>query len=480
VPGRQRSALTESEPIETVDERQRTLAGGLLQDPGRLALKLSYFVVAMFLFILAIQLMKSGAKDLAPDLRGTFPVDNAVSTLGLGWIGAYLVLSGSPVAAVALSLFAASAINELQAFTMLSGSRLGASFIVLLVGFLYAMKSRNRRESTGMGVLALSLTAVVYVPGIVLGYGLLRSGLLSGVEWTASSQVEGVIERLWGPILNLATGSLPGWLLFPLGLAVILVSFKFLDQVLPQIDSERAAQRRAKWLKRPWPMFALGCVVALLTLSVSVALTVLVPMAAKGYIDRREAMPYIMGANIMTLADTLVAAMILGRPEGVQVVLAQAIAVAVVTILFLLFLYRPLQRWIMALDEWVVRRTRRLVLFMAFLFILPGILLVSGRVIGFLGPTLANGRAGELWLSLLAAVLLALPVWGFVDSLGRPERQWVAIRRSKRAWSALLLAGAPLGVGFALAIAYFVRIRPRLTAVELRHHVAVWGDELLL
>src|SRR5262245_56646568 len=114
----------------------------------RIAEKVVYFVAAIFLFVMAIQLMKSGAKALAPNLEGTFPTDNAVSTLGLGWIGAYLVLSGSPVAAVALSLFSADALTKLQTFTMLSGSRLGASFIVLLVGFLYAMRSKNRKEST--------------------------------------------------------------------------------------------------------------------------------------------------------------------------------------------------------------------------------------------------------------------------------------------------------------------------------------------
>src|SRR5688572_30163892 len=165
--------------------------------------------------------MKAGAKALAPNLKGTFPVDNAVSTLGLGWIGAYLVLSGSPVAAVALSLFAAAALTELQAFTMLSGSRLGAAFIVLLVGFLYSMKSRNRRESTGMSVLALSLTAAVYLPGMLLGYAILKSGLISGVRWTASGDVEGIIDRIWGPLLDLASDNVAGWLLFPIGLVVI-------------------------------------------------------------------------------------------------------------------------------------------------------------------------------------------------------------------------------------------------------------------
>ncbi len=98
---------------------------------------------------------------------------------------------------------------------------------------------------------------------------------------------------------------------------MILISFKLLDRVLPQIDSRpRGAWARGHWVKKPWPMFLLGCLVALLTLSVSVAITVMVPLAAKGYIDRREAMPYIMGANITTLADTLVAAMILGKAGG--------------------------------------------------------------------------------------------------------------------------------------------------------------------
>jgi solute carrier family 34 (sodium-dependent phosphate cotransporter) len=440
-------------------------------------IKLIHFVAAVFLFVLAIQLMKAGAKALAPNLKGTFPVDNAVSTLGLGWIGAYLVLSGSPVAAVALSLFAASALTELQAFTMLSGSRLGASFIVLLVGFLYSMKSKNRQESTGMGILALSLTAVVYLPGMLLGYAILKSGLLSGVHWTASGQVQGLIDRLWGPLLNLAKDNIPGWLLFPLGLGVILISFKFLDRVLPQIDSDRAAASRAEWLKKPWPMFFLGCLAALLTLSVSVAITVLVPLAAKGYVDRREAMPYIMGANITTLADTLVAAMILGRSEGVQVVLAEAIAVTIVTIVYLVFLYRPLQNAIMVLDEWVIHSTRRLVGFVTGLFVLPGLLLVSGRIIGFIGPGPPSGSSRLLWLSFLATVLVALPVWGFVDAIGRADHHWERIGKSKRFWVALLAVGAPFGIGFAAAIAYFTTVRPKLSVAEMIGFVALWGDE---
>lgn len=349
--------------------------------PWQPGLKVLFFLAALFLFVLAIQLMKVGADAMAPRLQGTFPVDNMISTLGLGWLGAYVVLSGSPVALSALALLNSGATNDLQTFTMLTGSRLGASFIVLLVGFLYAMRSRNRRESIGMGVLALAMTAAVYVPAMFLGYGAYKAGLFSGIDWHASQELTSAIDAVWGPMVRLAGDVLPGPLLFPVGLAVILGSFKLLDQVLPALDGERHAESRSHWLRRPWPMFALGCLAALLTLSVSVALTVLVPLASKGYINRREALPYIAGANATTLADTLVAAMILGNPVGVQVVLAQAVAVLLITLLLLAFAYRPLSRAVLALDEWIVATTPRLIMFVAGLFVFPIGLLFSGRLL---------------------------------------------------------------------------------------------------
>lgn len=365
------------------------------RDWGLILNKTVHFLVALFLFVLAIQLMKTGAKELNAGIRGKFPFANGVSTLGFGWLSAYIVLSGSPVAAVALNLFHGGTINKLQTFTMLSGSRLGASFIVLMVGFLYAVrnKGRNRGESIGMGVLALGLTAIVYLPGMMIGYAMVKYGALAGIHWQASNRVLSLIDYVWGPVerffRNLAPGYVASadehpelWVMLPVGLIVILLSFKLLDRVLPDLDGDRHASSRTHWLRKPWPMFLLGCLAATLTLSVSVALTALVPLASKGHITRREAIPYIMGANITTLADTLVAAMVLGNPVGVQIVLAQAIGVAIVTLFYLAFLYRFVSESVLRLDEWVVRTNRRLWLFVAGLFVLPVFFLLSGLVIG--------------------------------------------------------------------------------------------------
>jgi Na+/phosphate symporter len=125
-------------------------------------------------------------------------------------------------------------------------------------------------------------------------------------------------------------------------------------------------------------MFFLGCIVATLTLSVSVALTVLVPLAAKGLIKREEALPYIMGANITTLADTLVVAMLQPTPDAAQVVLAEAIGVTIVSLVILAFLYKPVQRSVLRLDDYLVASNRRLALFVGTLFLAPIALLATG------------------------------------------------------------------------------------------------------
>ena len=344
-----------------------------------IATKILLFLPAIFLFILAVQLMKEGAAAVGPQIKGQFPFANGVSTLGAGWLGAYFVLSGSPIAATAISLFGADTLTNLQTFTMLSGSRLGASFIVLITGFLYAMRNKKgRTESLGIGIQAMTMTAIVYLPGMLLGYWVIRAGLLDGLDLNASEGLDAVLGKLWGPIVDGIAGSVPGWSLFLIGLGVILVSFNLLDRVLPHVSSDATASKRRAWLMRPWTMFFLGCLVATLTLSVSVALTVLVPLASKGLVKRDEALPYIMGANITTLADTLVVAMLQPTPEAVHIVLAEAIGVSIISIGILLFFYAPVKRAVIGLDDWLVQSNARLASFIGILFLLPITFLATG------------------------------------------------------------------------------------------------------
>ena len=109
-------------------------------------------------------------------------IANATNSLGFGWLFAYLIMSGSPVAAATLTFFDAGVIDELSTFTMITGSRLGASFIVLFIGFIYVLRGRDRATSLSMGILSFTVTATTYLPGLVIGIVLLKTGVLDSIQ----------------------------------------------------------------------------------------------------------------------------------------------------------------------------------------------------------------------------------------------------------------------------------------------------------
>ena len=346
-------------------------------------------VGGLFLFVGALQLMKTGAAALGVLQPGSVLVENALSTLGLGWLGALLVLSGSPVAATSLALVAAGeesggaeGLSELEGFTMLTGSRLGAAFVVLVVAVIYAVRAAegHRRAPVSTAVLALTATAVVYIPAAVLGTLLLSWGPYAGLELGFPASFVDLIDFVYGDIVERAK-ELPAFVSFLAGVGVLLLAFKLIDTALPDLDDDRVARRPA-WLRRKWPMFALGSAVALVTMSVSVALTILVPLVAKKMVRQEYVLPYIMGANITTLGDTMLAAFALDSPAAVRVVLAEVIAAGSLSILLLALAYPTVWSALWAAQTAVTRSRTRLAAFTLGMLIVPVLTIALAAVVG--------------------------------------------------------------------------------------------------
>lgn len=338
--------------------------------------KILIFIGSLFLFILAIMLMKEGARALAPLVRDSFHVDNPVNSLGFGWLFAYVIMSGSPVAASALTFYDVGAINTLSAFTMITGSRLGASFIVLFIGFIYVIRGHDRAAGLSMGLISLTVTFTTYVVGLFVGLGLLESGILDTVRFGSGAAVNSVVDLIFDPIANLFIQNLPRWSLFLVGLGIIMVSFNLFDRCLPQMSlKESQVGRMARMVYRPWVMFLLGGLITTISMSVSVSLSILVPLSNRGFIRRENVIPYIMGANITTFIDTLLATMLLDKPTAFTVVLVEMLSVTIVSVIILATSYRSYERVILNFVTWVTARKRNLAFFMATIFVVPLILL---------------------------------------------------------------------------------------------------------
>lgn len=333
--------------------------------------KVGIVLTALFLFILSIQLLKSGARALVPWVQ-TWAGNNPLNALGFGWLAAYLVLSGSPVAAISMALLNAGALDITGAFAMLAGSRMGASFIVLAVGFVYVLRGHARGVSLSMGLLALLTTFLVQIPAQGLGYVLLYTHWFDNWPLNFAAPLVTVLDTVFGPLLDLAEMWLPRWGEFLLGFGVLWYSLNLIDHGLPNFHlKESATADHPRWTTHPLAAFALGLAVTSVTMSVSVSLSILVPLAVRGYVRRGNVIPYIMGANITTFIDTLVAAFLVNHPQAPTVVLTQMASVSIVSLLILLLAYGPCERALLFITDAISRSNRTLAIFLFVIFGVP-------------------------------------------------------------------------------------------------------------
>ncbi|MBL7162473.1 MAG: hypothetical protein ISS57_07690 [Anaerolineales bacterium] len=339
--------------------------------------KLILFMLSLFLFTLAITLMKDGARSLTPLLQSTFSINNAANCLGFGWLFAYLIMSGSPVAAASLAFFDAGVIGKLGAFAMINGSRLGASFIVLFIGFIYVLRGRDRSTSLSMGLLSLAVTVTTYLPAFFLGAVILQTGRLDKMQLRTGALLHSVIDQVIDPLAALVTNLLPDWLVFCTGLGIVWLSFSLFDKCLPQMTiKESQVGWMSRLVYRPVIMFMLGALITMISMSVSLSLSILVPLSARGFVRRENIVPYIMGANITTFIDTLLAAVLLRNPPAFTIVFVEMLSISIVSLLILAIIYQKYRLAMLDFVTWVTANNRNLVIFMAVIFALPIILML--------------------------------------------------------------------------------------------------------
>ncbi len=368
IPQESAGSLTTTVRVPTRADRSHALF--------RSVFRILLFVISLSLFLLAIELIKNGAAGAAGLIERYLDIEHPLNALGFGWLASYLVMSGSPVAAVSVAFLAAGALGQLSAYAMIVGSRLGASFIVLFVGFMYVLRGHERRAGLTMGLLALVVTASVYLPALLLGALMLELETLDFVQLGGGAVLSSALAQVLAPIVEPLSSLLPGWGVMLVGLVVLWVSFFLFDRALPELDLEQSRfSQVARIVYRPLPMFMLGSALTLITLSVSLSLSLLVPLSARGYVRRENAIPYIMGANITTIVDTLLATVVLGSGDALSVVFASMLSVTLVSLAILLLFFRRYERAMLSLVEWATATNRNLALFMVTIMVLPLVLL---------------------------------------------------------------------------------------------------------
>jgi solute carrier family 34 (sodium-dependent phosphate cotransporter) len=342
--------------------------------------RLGCVVLGIWLVLAAIESLKRGTSAISFLFETV--VDGWPSALGIGWFSACVLLSGSPAAALALTFMGEGSIDRRETLAMIAGSRLGSCFVVLAVGLLHDYRSKARGRTSYIGVAGLIVTASVILPALGVGLRLLESdALCAALRVNLSGATLKLLDPLLVPI-RAVLEFLPWPIVqFGLGVAFLLGAFKVFDWALPDISaSGDKISPLSHALYRPPVMFGLGLLVTAITMSVSVSLTVLVPLTARGYVRRENLFPYMIGANVTTFIDTLFVALLVPASDAFATVFVLMMAVTAVAVPIVFLAAAPYAQLV---DRWTVAVSRekgRERVFVAALFLIPLALILSAKV----------------------------------------------------------------------------------------------------
>lgn len=368
---------------------------------------------AVFLFMVALQLIRYSLQQAS---LYSFDVDSIRAFLNswphgyaIGWIGNTVVLSGSPVAALGLGLYASGFQNDTTSLAaLIFGSRSGPDLLMFVIGFATLLKGRNIPQSFTIGILEFFTTLSMAATSLLM-YLLFFQHKTWGVALTQhfstytgySSLTELVISPLAKSIQSLAGP----WLGLAAGLVILGVAMFTFDKFFAFVSLDATEKDPShhtiltRWWHRmrfQWKMkhsgritrwmhdylkfsplaFLLGALVTGVTLSVAISVALIIPFYAYGLMNERSAIAYIVAANITTFVDTFAVAILTQHAEITATVIGIIAATAITGGIFLL-LFRYYARLIKYFAAAIASRPWAILAFIIVAILFPFPLLFS-------------------------------------------------------------------------------------------------------
>lgn len=338
--------------------------------------RIARIVLGILLFVFAIELLKGSTGAIVPQLDNFLGfMDNPANALGFGWLASYAMMSGYPVTVLALTLFDSAIITPSLAFFMINGSRLGASLIIILIGVVETFKNKDSDiiDNTSIGFLTLIITYTIVIPAILLGKLFIDTDL---IHTTFNLNFLAIIDNIYSLPVNFAISILGPLLSIISSLIILYYSLTIFEKPLREIKLENFKSSWINFLmERTHFSYIFGAALTLLSQSVALSIGIMVPLYINGFVQRRNLIPYIMGACVTTFGGTILAAIILRSSIAINISLTIMLANFIVSIFYLSF-YSKYYKTITATTNFFLADRNRLVLLTILIFIIPFILIV--------------------------------------------------------------------------------------------------------
>jgi len=286
-------------------------------------------LTALYFFVSAIVLIKSSATIMGESLaeRIVLLISDTTSAVFAGWISTALLHSSGAFDSIVVAFTSSGVLPISLAVATIIGAEMGTTVTPFLISVLEKMKGRVESEAafnvTMSHVLYNLFTLALFYP-VELFFG-----VFTRIAWRGSSIF---VRASWlnavPDLLDVATpwvdpllGVVPPWAGMVLGGLLLVLALGAVERYMTAIFSmPRSWNLIRMTFSRPLRAFAAGFLFTVMVPSTTVMVSLLVPLASSGVIRAEYyILPYILGANVGTVFDVMIAALATGDPVSLGV-----------------------------------------------------------------------------------------------------------------------------------------------------------------
>lgn len=287
----------------------------------------AYILAALFIFLLALDLMISSLQHLGASAAETIimATSNPFTGLFIGLLVTAIIQSSSATTSMVVALVASGSITLEGAVPIIMGANVGTTITSTIVSLGFITKKKEFRRAVAAGTyhdFFNILTVLILFP-LEYYYGFL-SGVSEQIANTFFDQPIGTTTRisfLGGGLGVLVTRIVAlidnGFVLIILSFVLLFGSILFFRRMLSGIlglDADSGRQTRGTGVEKfffqsPLKCFGWGLVLTAAIRSSTITTSLVVPLIAKKVIRLNQAVPFILGANIGTTITAFIAAM---------------------------------------------------------------------------------------------------------------------------------------------------------------------------
>jgi sodium-dependent phosphate cotransporter len=348
-------------------------------------------IISIYFFISAIVLIKNSAKIIGEALAEMIVllIRDTTSAVFAGWISTALLHSSGAFDSIICAFTSSGVMSLSLSVAAIIGAEIGTTVTPFLISVLERMK---RRGDTGAAfnvtmshVLYNLFTLALFYP-LELFFGFFSNiaywGTRQFIKITWLNKVPDLLDSItpWvKPFINV----IGPWGSLISGGTLLLLALGAVEKYMTEIFSmPRSWNLIRSTFSKPKRAFIAGFLFTVLVPSTTVMVSLLVPLAASGIFKAEYyILPYILGANIGTVFDVMIAAMATGDPIALGVWLVHLTINLIGALIFMPFL-DPFAKFTGRAADYVSKDPKTTLIVAVLLHVVPASIILYYYLIG--------------------------------------------------------------------------------------------------